>query len=90
MPLAEEKRHHLATMARGDYFGEMSFLDYDQRSADAEAQVDTDLFKLSRKRFNKLSRSDAIVGIKVFARLALMVSRRMRTANAEIRILEER
>jgi SulP family sulfate permease len=90
LPLAEGKRHHLATMARGDYFGEMSFLDYDRRSADAEAKVDSDLFKLSRKQFNALAHDHPVIATKVFARLALMVSRRMRAANAEIRILEER
>ncbi len=90
LPLGDAKRHHLATMARGDYFGEMSFLDYDQRSADAEAKIDTDLFKLSRQRFNTLARTDAVIATKVFARLALMVSRRMREANAEISILEDR
>jgi CRP-like cAMP-binding protein len=77
-------------MARGDYFGEMSFLDYDQRSADAVARIDTDLYKLSRKQFNELARTDAVIATKVFARLALMVSRRMRSANAEISILEDR
>lgn len=90
LPLREGKRHHLATMSRGDYFGEMSFLDYQPRSADAEARVGTHLFKLSRRRFNELARNNAVIGTKVFARLALMVSRRLRTANAEIRVLEER
>ncbi|MBU1536803.1 cyclic nucleotide-binding domain-containing protein, partial [Myxococcota bacterium] len=90
LPLPEKKRHHLATMTRGNYFGEMSFLDNDRRSADGVARADTDLFKLSRHAFNTLALKEAAIGIRVFARLALMVSRRMRTADAEIRTLEER
>jgi len=90
LPLPEGKRHHLATMARGDYFGEMSFLDNDPRSADAEAKTDTELFALSRGSFNALAHGDAVVGTKVFARLALMVSRRMRAADAELFVLEQR
>ncbi|MBW2735285.1 MAG: SLC26A/SulP transporter family protein [Deltaproteobacteria bacterium] len=90
LPLQEGKRHHVATIARGDYFGEMSFLDREPRSADVEAKRETELFKLSRERFNALAHHHPVVATKVFARLALMVSHRMRAANAEIRLLEER
>ncbi len=90
LPLPGEKRHHLATMSRGDYFGEMAFLDKGARSADADAKRDTELFKLSRARFNDIVLRDALVGTKVFARLALMVTRRLRTTNHELRVLEER
>jgi len=90
LPLLEGKRHHLATMARGDYFGEIAFLDRGTRSADAVAKTDTDLFKLSRERFDTLAHTDAVIATKVFARLALLVSRRVRSADAELRVLEER
>jgi sulfate permease, SulP family len=90
LPLPEGLRHHVATVSRGDYFGEMSFLDKGHRSADADAKTDTDLFSLSRSRFNTVARQDAVIATKVFARLALLVSRRLRTANAEVRSLERR
>jgi len=90
LPLAEGMRHHLATVARGDYLGEMSFLDRDPRSADADARTDADLFRLSRSRFDTVALQDAVVATKVFARLALLVSRRLRSANAELNALEER
>ena len=90
LPLAAEKHHHLATIARGDYFGEMAFFDRDIRSADAVAKVGTHLFALSRQRFNEVVLNDAVVGTKVFARLALLVSRRLRSANAELHALEQR
>lgn len=90
LPLPEGKRHHVATVARGDYFGEMAFLDRDIRSADAVARVHSELFVLSRRRFNEVALADAVVATKVFARLALLVSRRLRMANAELSALEER
>ena len=90
LPLPGGKRHHLATMARGDYFGELSFLDNDLRSADAIAKRETAVFQLSRAAFDQLARKEPVLAAKVFARIASMVSRRMRATNAELRALEDR
>ncbi len=90
LPLEGGKRHHLATIGRGDFFGEVSFLDRGVRSADVEAKVRTDLFVLSRERFNVQSRSNPAIGVQVFARLALAIAARLRQADAELRVLEER
>jgi SulP family sulfate permease len=90
LPLPESKRHHLATMGRGDYFGEMAFLDQGVRSADAIAKTDTDLFALSRCHFNTIAHANAAAATRVFARLALLVSRRLRSANVELHALEQR
>jgi SulP family sulfate permease len=90
LPLEGGKRHHLATIGRGDFFGELSFLDRGARSADAEAKVPTDLYVLSRHDFDKQIQSDAACGVQVFARLALAIAERLRKADAELRILEER
>ncbi|MBW1879000.1 MAG: SLC26A/SulP transporter family protein, partial [Deltaproteobacteria bacterium] len=90
LPLPGGKRHHLATLGRGDYFGEMVFLDRGLRSADAEAVADSDLYALSRGRFDQVARTDAVVATKVFARLALLVSKRLRSADGELRALEDR
>ena len=90
LPLESGKRHHLATIGRGDFFGELSFLDRNVRSADVEAKVSTDLYVLSRGRFNERSRSNPTVGVQVFARLAFSIADRLRQADAELRALEER
>ncbi len=90
LPLEGGKRHHLATFCRGDFFGEISFLDFGIRSADAEAKTPTDLYVLSRSLFNAQSRSDASLGVRVFARLALAIAARLRHTDAEVRVLEER
>jgi SulP family sulfate permease len=90
LPLEGGKHHHLATIGRGDFFGEISFLDRGLRSADVEAKVATDLYVLSRSRFNEQSRSDPVLGVQVFARLASAIAERLRQADAELRALEER
>ena len=87
LPLEGGKRHHLATMCRGDFFGEMSFLDRGYRSANAEAATRTELFALSRSAFDRI---DQLLAGRIFEQLAFQIAQRMRTADAELRALEER
>src|ERR1019366_2893629 len=47
LPLGDFASHHLATFGRGDFFGDMSFLDRKPRSADAVAEEATDLYVIS-------------------------------------------
>lgn len=90
LPLQGGKRHHLATFPRGDYFGEMSFLDKGTRSADAEAKSDCELYVLSRREFNNQALADPVLAVKVFARLARAVSLRLRQTDGELRAIEDR
>ena len=90
LPLEGGKRHHLGTLCQGDYFGEMAFLDRERRSADVEAATPSDLFVLSRERFDTLARGDPALGGRVFEQLADAVSKRLRAADAELRVLEAR
>jgi SulP family sulfate permease len=90
LPLKGDKQHHLATIGKGDFVGELSFLDLSARSANVEAKVATELYVLSRSRFNKQSYSDPVFGVQVFARLALAIARRLRHTDTELQALEER
>jgi len=90
LPLAGGKHHHLATVGPGEMFGELSFLDRDQRSADAVAVARTDLFVVSRSRLDALEESDAALSAQLFERIAREISQRLRIANMELRSLEER
>lgn len=90
LPLKGGKYHHLATFSQGDYFGEMAFLDHHQRSADAVAKIDCDLYVLSRKEFNAQVYNDAILGVHIFARIANAVSMRLRQTDSELCAVEER
>ena len=85
-----DKRHHLATFCQGDFFGEMAFLDRERRSADIEAAIPTDLYVLSRASFDALIKANPALGGRLFEQLALAVSLRLRAADNELRVLEER
>jgi len=89
LPLKDKQGHHLATFGRGDFFGEMSFLDRDLRSADAYAFADTDLFLLTRERFDVFAEEHKKAAIQMLEGLARKLAVRLRYANAELRYLEE-
>lgn len=90
LPLKAGKRHHLGTFAQGDYFGEMAFLDHRLRSADAVAKTDCELYALSREAFNAQVYRDAVLGVRVFARIACAVSARLRQTDLELSAIEDR
>jgi SulP family sulfate permease len=90
LPLEGGKRHHLATIGQGDFFGELAFLDRGVRSADVEAKVPTDLYALSRSRFDEQSQADCTLSVMVFPRLAQAIAQRLRQADSELRVLEDR
>jgi SulP family sulfate permease len=90
LPLESGKRHHLATFCQGDFFGEMAFLDRELRSADIFAVTATDLYALSRERFDALAKTSPALAGRVFEQLAYAVSKRLRVADTELRLLEER
>jgi SulP family sulfate permease len=88
LPLDDQQSHHLATFGRGDFIGEMSFLDGVVRSADAIAFTDTDIYALSRKRFDALASEHKRLAINLFEGIARMLAHRMRFTNAELRLLQ--
>jgi len=84
----EHKTHHLATFGAGDFFGDMAFVDHETRSADAVAEADTDLYVLSRKRFNNLVSSDPELGAEFYESLVKVLAIRFRSTHLELRSLE--
>jgi SulP family sulfate permease len=89
MPLSSGQSHHLATFGRGDFFGEMAFLDQGARSADAVAASNTDLFVLSRRRFDTLASLHKRLGMNMLDGVARTLALRLRSANVEVRALHE-
>ena len=80
---------HLATFSRGQFFGEMSFLDGRAHSADVHATRDTELIVLDRRRFAQIGAQDTRMGVTVMRALALAIADRLRHANAELREMRE-
>lgn len=89
LPLDGKQSHHLATFGRGDFFGEMSFLDREPRSADAVAFTDAELYVLARGRFDKLADEHKRLALKLLEGLARALAIRLRHTNTELRVLEE-
>ena len=90
LPLESGKRHHLATICRGEFFGEMAFLDRGHRSAEAEAATPTRLFVISRQTFDGFIARNEMAAGSFYQSLALATAQRLRQADAELRALEER
>ena len=88
LPLSDRQLHHLGTFGRGAFFGEMSFLDGDPRSANAVAFVDTELYVLSRSAFEKLAEEHKKLGLRLMEGIASVLASRLRYTNAELRVLE--
>ncbi len=89
LPVDDKQNHHLSTFGRGDFFGEMSFIDHNTRSADAMAEVDTELFVLSRTKFDVLTAAHRKLAINLFEGLARVLALRLRYTNVELRTLQE-
>ena len=81
--------HLLASFGRGDFFGDMAFLDKRARSADAMAGEEVSLYILSRKKFNEISAQYPDISGQFFEKLAFVISNRLRLANMEINALQE-
>jgi len=87
LTLAGGMSHHVSSFGRGDFFGEMAFLDGDARSADAVAFTDVDLFVLSRKTFDAFADEHKKASLKLMEGLASTLASRLRYANTELRAL---
>ena len=89
LPMDHGRYLNLATFGRGSFFGDMAFLDRGIRSADAVAVAATEVYAISRTRFNEAARLHPLLGVKVFARLARALAIRLRHTDNELRALQE-
>lgn len=78
--LGDEMRT-LSVLEKGDFFGEMSVIESQPRSADAVAATDVSLLVINGTRFNEMLRKNPEIAIRIIRKY----SRRLREAN---RILE--
>jgi SulP family sulfate permease len=85
LPVKNGNYHNLATVGRGDFFGEVAFLDQGRRSANAVAKTRVDLFVISRAQFDSASAIQPLLVAKILGRLAATLALRLRHADAELR-----
>jgi SulP family sulfate permease len=89
MPLGAKSYHHLATFGRGDVVGELSFVDGAPRSADAIAHTDTELYVLTRARFDTLSVEHHMLAMNLLEWIATVIAARLRRTDGEVQFLKE-
>ncbi len=73
----------LATLDKGEFFGEMAILNDKPRSASAETIEDSEMLVIDRKTFDTLLRSNVEIAIRFIKRLA----DRLREANDQMEAL---
>lgn len=86
--LNDKQSRHLSTFGQGNFFGEMAFLNGAQRSVDAIAYTDSDLYVLTRQAFDKIADEHKKVAIQLLEGIASVLAMRLRYADAEMRALE--
>ena len=84
LPLGGNAILHLATLGRGQFFGEISFLDLQPHSADAYAQTDVELLVISRDDFDRISAHHPALNTQVMTCLALAIAARLRHTNSDL------
>jgi len=89
LPVADGQTIHLATFSRGQFFGEMSFLDGRAHSADVHASHATELIAIDRRAFAQVAVADPMLSISVMRAVALAIADRLRHANAELREMRQ-
>lgn len=70
----------LAALGPGNYFGEMSILTGERRSATAKAAVDTELIVINRENFKELIMEKPELGLDIMSQM----SRRIKDANDQL------
>ena len=85
----KDEAFHVATFGRGDFFGDMAFLDSGIRSADAVAETPTDLYAITRSQFDAIADKHPRLGQQFLGGLARALALRLRLADGEIRALED-
>jgi CRP-like cAMP-binding protein len=89
LPAYQDRRVHLITISKGQFFGELSFLDRQPHSADAHAVEDVELISIDRKKLADAIRDDTKVMMLIYRKLGLALADRLRHSTSEIRELKE-
>ncbi len=84
----DSESYRISSFGRGNFFGELAFLDGATRSADAIADSDLDLYVLSRADFEKFAAEHETSSILFLEGLASVLAGRLRLTNIELSALD--
>lgn len=88
-PLGGGRTRHIASFARGEFFGGLAFLDNQPRSDDAVALSDTEVYVLSREQFDVLAEEHKKLAFTLISAIARTLAIRLRNADTELTMLQE-
>ncbi len=74
----KEREQLLATLERGDFFGEISLLENLPRTANAKAKTDVELVRINQETFDEMLRNNGEIAVRMLRKL----SRRLRETTA--------
>jgi len=80
--VAEDKIEEVAILTAGDYFGEMSLLDGEPRSATVTAATDSKLLEVKNSQFVKILMNDDNFARKVLWAFCTTFAKRLRRTNS--------
>ena len=66
----KEQEKHIATLEKGDFFGEMSILEDVPRTAIARAKSDVELVKINQSTFDEMLRHNAEIAVRMLRKLS--------------------
>lgn len=89
LPLTQGKSLHVATLGRGQYFAEMSFLDGQPYSADVRAITAVEVLMISRHALETLVGRDPHLLASLMKSIAMALAGRLRLTNMELREMRE-
>ena len=78
-PFGEEKR--LSFFSKYDFLGEGSLVDDSPHSTSARALLETTVIKIDRDKLTELIKDKGLLAVKLYSRIARVISRRMKTTN---------
>lgn len=87
LPLHKKDNYQLSTAGRGSLIGAMGFMDAAGHAGNAVALTDTDVYALSRARFNQLATEHPGLALVILQAVALNLSNRLHVTIAELQAL---
>jgi SulP family sulfate permease len=79
----------VASFGRGDFFGGLAFLDNQLRPNDAVAVADTELYMLTRERFNQIAEGHKRLAFNLAMTMARLLAARLRRTETKLTMLQE-
>lgn len=74
----------VATLGKGDFFGELALLDNSPRSATARAMQKSDIVAIFRADLEKMVQNDPLVAAKIIKQLAIVIGSRLKETNQQL------